>query len=463
MQSNRQIPLDFKLSSYGEAKQFLDDSRNGFYALCTQSVDSQWSNKMMPLHTLPYVLAQQSKPFEQYGNTNGKFNTYISQASFAGWTNKQGNTVAFRRKVSLASIGTLFVDFDYYNNDKLKHLKPEKIKDLILKKCIEKQIQLPSVIIDSGRGLQAKWHHCQLPKQALPRWDACELHLINIFSDLSADAVVKDSTRVLRVLNTVNQKNGRLVQVIFTNLDNNKQISNYTFNDLCTSILPYTKEQIQDFKKNNKKLNRVQKSAVVNFHCATGHSPRTLNWSRLNDLQAIHKMRNLDMGDGLREPMAFYQANFYALTHQKRHKDPNQYHELLRLVKNTHPNMTHSKAVEKAGRFHKLMGKAATGETIEYNGVKHSPLYTPQNDTLINLFNITSEEQTHLSTIIDSSEKQKRNTQAKRAERQNKGSLTRAEFLTNSLTNTKPWENLGMSRAAWYRKGKPTNETGVSS
>jgi hypothetical protein len=462
MQSNKQIPLDFKLSSYDEAKTFLDDSRNGFYALCTQRANSRWSSKMMPLHTLPYVLAQQSKPFEQFGKTSGKNNVYISQAAFTGWTTKTGNTVAFRRKVSLASIGTLFVDFDYYNDEQLKHLQPEKIKDLILKKCIEEQIQLPSLIIDSGRGLQAKWHHCQLPRAALPRWDACELHLINIFSDLSADAVVKDATRVLRVLNTINQKNGRLVQAIFTNWDDNKQISNYTFNDLCTSILPYTKEQIQDFKKNNKKLNRVQTSAVVNFHCATGHSPRTLNWSRLNDLQAIHKMRNLDMGDGLREPMAFYQANFYALTHQKQHKDPNQYHELLRLVKNTHPNMTHSKAVEKAGRFHKLMGKAATGETIVYNGVKHSPLYTPQNDTLINLFNITSEEQTHLSTIIDSSEKQKRNTQAKRAERQKAGSLTRAEFLTNSLTNTKPWEQLGMSRAAWYRKEKSTSETGVS-
>jgi hypothetical protein len=463
MQENKQLNLDFQLSSFCEAKQFLDDSRNGYYALCTQQAHSRWANKMMPLHTLPYVLAQQSKPFEQFGNATGKSDVYISQAAFTGWTNKQGNTVAFRRKVSLASIGTLFVDFDYYNDERLKHLKPNKIKDLILKKCIEKQIQLPSIIIDSGRGLQAKWHHCQLPRQALPRWDACELHLINIFSDLSADSVVKDSTRVLRVLNTVNQKNGRVVQSIFTNLDDNKQISNYKFNDLCASILPYTKEDIADFKKNSKKTDTIQKSAVVNFHCAKGHSPRTLNWSRLNDLQAIHKMRNLDMGDGLREPMAFYQANFYALTHQKQHKDHNQYHELLRLVKNTHPNIAHSKAVEKAGRFHKLMGKAATGETIVYNGVKHSPLYTPRNDTLINLFNITSEEQTHLSTIIDSSEKQKRNTQAKRAERQNKGSLTRAEFLTNSLTKTKPWEKLGMSRAAWYRKGKPTSETGVSS
>lgn len=34
--------------------------------------------------------------------------------------------------------------------------------------------------------------------------------------------------------------------------------------------------------------------------------------------------------------------------------------------------------------------------------------------------------------------------------------LPRAEYLANALTRTKPWEALGMSRATWYRKGKPT-------
>lgn len=33
--------------------------------------------------------------------------------------------------------------------------------------------------------------------------------------------------------------------------------------------------------------------------------------------------------------------------------------------------------------------------------------------------------------------------------------LPRAEYEANSLTRSKPWEALGMSRATWYRKGKP--------
>jgi hypothetical protein len=40
-----------------------------------------------------------------------------------------------------------------------------------------------------------------------------------------------------------------------------------------------------------------------------------------------------------------------------------------------------------------------------------------------------------------------------------KGSKTRAEYEANSLTRTKPWEALGMSRTRWYELGKPTGRT----
>jgi hypothetical protein len=33
--------------------------------------------------------------------------------------------------------------------------------------------------------------------------------------------------------------------------------------------------------------------------------------------------------------------------------------------------------------------------------------------------------------------------------------VPRVEYEANSLARAKPWEALGMSRATWYRKGKP--------
>lgn len=34
-------------------------------------------------------------------------------------------------------------------------------------------------------------------------------------------------------------------------------------------------------------------------------------------------------------------------------------------------------------------------------------------------------------------------------------SMPRAEYEANSITRAAPWEKLGVSRATWYRNGKP--------
>lgn len=33
--------------------------------------------------------------------------------------------------------------------------------------------------------------------------------------------------------------------------------------------------------------------------------------------------------------------------------------------------------------------------------------------------------------------------------------LPREQYLAESLSRTRPWEKLGISRATWYRRGKP--------
>lgn len=46
-------------------------------------------------------------------------------------------------------------------------------------------------------------------------------------------------------------------------------------------------------------------------------------------------------------------------------------------------------------------------------------------------------------------------TAAKRMEkhRRNKGVVSREEYLTNSISSKKPWLELKISRATWYRRG----------
>jgi hypothetical protein len=91
------------------------------------------------------------------------------------------------------------------------------------------------------------------------------------------------------------------------------------------------------------------------------------------------------------------------------------------------------------------------GEVVEFNGKKYPPLYTPKNDTLIDIFKITDEEQRHLKTIISADIARERDRERHEEHRRAIGMVDREQ----SISRQKPWEDLGMSRATWYRKGKP--------
>ena len=46
---------------------------------------------------------------------------------------------------------------------------------------------------------------------------------------------------------------------------------------------------------------------------------------------------------------------------------------------------------------------------------------------------------------------------------QRMAAVLRADWEANSLMRSRPWELLGMSRATWYRKGKPSPEASQQS
>lgn len=427
MHPNRQLPLDFQLSAYEEANAVLDDSRTGYYALCTKRLGQPFKQSLMPLHTLPFVLGSVTKDYEQYGRTNGKSDIWISQASFNAWRASNGKMVSKRQKSCIASIATLFCDIDFYNIDTLKDLTASKVSDLVLERCEQLNYPLPNIIINTGKGLQLKWYHEPLPRQAMVRWEACSSHLVNSFKDLGSDVQVRDPVRILRVLHTVNQKNGAVVKVVWNNINQ----SGYAFNDICDAVFPYTKEQIKAFREKTarQKLKPIQESSVIHFDNARGFSERSSNWAHFNDLQTLLKLRNLDMGDGKREMLAFYLANYFCLSHLGRYKCPNIYQEILTTTKSAHSGLEHARAVEKASRLHKLMSDAAQGVTKTYKGKEHTPLYTPTNERLINDFEITADEQKHMSIIIDKNEYKTRDAKRDMERRRKKGESPRSEYL----------------------------------
>ncbi|EPL3094078.1 hypothetical protein NPI31_006284 [Pseudomonas aeruginosa] len=75
------------------------------------------------------------------------------------------------------------------------------------------------------------------------------------------------------------------------------------------------------------------------------------------------------------------------------------------------------------------------GERVEFGGKSFAPLYTPKNDTLINLFQISQQEQEQLKTIISTDEAQKRRRERDRLRdeerRRAAGQLEREAYEAN--------------------------------
>ncbi|OCG93093.1 replication protein, partial [Xanthomonas euvesicatoria] len=69
------------------------------------------------------------------------------------------------------------------------------------------------------------------------------------------------------------------------------------------------------------------------------------------------------------------------------------------------------------------------GEKVTLGDKEFAPLYTPKNDTLINLFQITSDEQAQLRTIIGADMARERDRKRHEAKRRAAGAVDRETYL----------------------------------
>lgn len=131
------------------------------------------------------------------------------------------------------------------------------------------------------------------------------------------------------------------------------------------------------------------------------------------------------------------------------------FYEASALAKEIDPGWGHNKS-----ELSTLYSKAkaySDGERIEFGDKKYPPLYTPKNDTLISLFEITDDEQRQLKTIISadmSRERQKDRESHRRFERG-------AKPHSLSKERQRPWETQGISRRTYYRRQKNGTEACV--
>lgn len=362
---------------------YLNPGSTGYFSLLVRGRD-RFHQDSFPMKKLPEVVryVDQSK------------DTWISQNQFFRKN---------RRLVNLSQINTGFSDLDTYRKGNLERLSPEGLALMTLEACEENKIPLPSIILYSGRGIQVKWiFEKPVPRQALPRWNAAQRYLTQGLKSMGADPNSIDGSRVLRLEQTTNTKSGERVRILWPEGDEPVM---YDFEILCQEVLPFTREELQTLKTPRERNDdQVQK-----FERRLRFTQMSLNWARLEDIRKLAYLRGWTQGnpDGSRDPFIFLGAVFCSWVA----RGNALYWEAESLSKEFAPHWTQSKLFQKVGHYFRMVGQGRR--------------YRFTNQRLIEILEVTPDEERQLKTIISTDEVKRRHREKETARRRAFGAVER--------------------------------------
>jgi len=384
-----------------EPGEYLNTNDTGYFAICGKPAGrwQQQHHEVSQLHTV-------------IDGLNPHLDTWISQATF-----ERPN----RRAVNLHHIALLFADLDTYHIPDLARRKPDEQAKLLVSYCLHNNIPAPSVVLFSGRGLQPKWILSEpLARERAIEWTRVEAALVTALSDFGADQNAKDLARVLRVDRTVNTKSGEYCRVVYVHSGVDNVATRYDFDEIA-ELFNVSGEQ----ERPRTAPSRSRQSNILQL--PEGFNLRRLNWYRLEDLRTLWRLRG-GVPEGHRESTLFWQLNFLMKA------APGKVSEFW--------NEAQALAAEIDTEHFYYKSDLST----LYQRAKEQNVYTPRNQTLINRYEITPDEERQLRTIISYSEKQRRRTEKRRAE----GVRPQSE----SVERMQPWQELGISRRTYYWRKK---------
>lgn len=431
------VPAPAQLDLITEPQHYHDVQRWGWFSVLTrQRADGgRLRQSSYPLRYLPDVT--QAAPRDR--------DTYISQGEFA-----KPN----RRVLNLTRIGLMFLDIDPVDGH---HLDPDQWAMRLLMACQDEGIPAPSLIVFSGRGYHLKWLlSSPVPRQALPRWNLAQRNLVERFAYLGADANAKDASRVLRLEGTVNTRTGENCRVVWIDRDPaTGSPLRHGFDGLFDELVDMPREELKETIRQRGQGNpfRMVKGGRYGLR---KFSQRTLAWDRLEDLRRLAAMR-ADNLEGSRMLFLHWCLNFMALAEPI--KASHLHYEARTLAAELAPGWSYHDC-DLSTQYAKAKAHAR-GETIEFNGQTYSPLYTPRNQTLIDTFQITADEERQLKTIISKAEAARRHAERERERRRKAGAIDRGEYLSQAEQRREEAQKL-RAEGLSYRKIATAMGTSVS-
>lgn len=375
-------------SSLGEAKQhvlFHHYQASGWITLAQKERNGSWKQ----YHYQPEQLASELSVW--LGE-----NVYFSQNTFYK---------PQRRIENIKQLRALYVDVDCHQLNYDPHWVVEKLN----LEVFQESVPTPNLIIFSGRGLVCIWLLEPVPSHALPLWKAMQNHFYKQMEYVGADKKSIDPTRVFRVAGSINSKNGKEVAIEY------KHDYRYILRDLQSDYLP------ELVPKQQKKTGR--KSKIIRLH-----NVRNLHYARLLDLVKLAELRNYDL-KGYRELICFLYRYWSCCLTDDLEDSLQQMLDFNRDFKEPLQENEVIKATRSAEKAWKAKSDAKANEEAMAKGYPGAG-YNLKNTTIIRWLNITGEEQIHLRTIIDPSEKRRRKRERdKLAFREKNGSVSRKLYL----------------------------------
>lgn len=352
-------------------------SRPGHVAVALKLGPKKWYERAYPVSQLSDVLSG----YEGYDDV------YLSTQRFWGW----------RRIAQLAECGALAVDVDFHKVPELAGRPALGILEDCLVALDRAQKPHPSVAIASGRGLYLKWLHEPVPRQALPRWNACQRELWEVLKPLGADRGALDAARVLRVVGSRHSKAG----VIVESLRGPGEV--WEFDTLADEVLPVTRAELHDLRI--QRAARDARKPVEQRRVLPQRFPAASLWeARLRDLQTLRDIRWFgDLPPGQRDHWMFLAGNAMSWL-----AVPEVLQRELYALAREAAGWGDQESKSRMHAIFKRSHMAAKGQKIEWMGKEVDPRYRFKTQTILELLEITAEEERQMRTLFGEDEKRRR-------------------------------------------------------
>ena len=342
-----------------------------------------------------------------------------------------------RRIENIRQLRSLYVDLDFY----LFNYDPSWVVGKLESEYFGKSIPDPNIIIFSGQGIVLIWLIEPVPYKALPLWQAIQRYMLNQLSDLGGDPKAVDAARIFRIAGSRNTKNGAYVRTEY------RHEYRYDIHQIQYDYLPELKPKKKNSPGRKKKI--VQLFNIYSLHFA-----------RIKDIHKLIEIRHGHMPN-MRETTCFlyrYWMCCYLEDPAEALKATLDLNDEFDSPLSTREVERATKSAEKAwaARSNKEADKIAKEKGYPGAG------YNVSNAKLIEWLDISQDEMIHMSTIINTKEKNRRRREKYQEQ---EGKMSRESYLhqesQKTMSNLERLINL-METSPHLSNRKMAAELGIS-